>query len=106
MEEDAGAYIDHLHLAVAVGLDEDVLGLQVAVYDVQSMESGEGSGDLPCDGLQPGKGEVLWLVLVRLEQAVLQEFCEYHEVFSVVEVIMHEKQCTIVGIAVGLDVSQ
>lgn len=40
MEEDAGAHIDYLHLAVAVGFDENVLGLQVAVDDMQSVEGG------------------------------------------------------------------
>lgn len=40
MEEDAGAHVDYFHLAVAVGFDEDVLRLQVAVHDVQPVESG------------------------------------------------------------------
>lgn len=47
MEEDAGANVNDLDLAVAVRLDEYVFRLEVAVDDVQSMQCGQRSCDLP-----------------------------------------------------------
>lgn len=50
--------------------------------------------------------EILWFALVGVVEIVFEYFCEYHEVFAVVEEVVHVDEAGLVGAAVGLDVLQ
>jgi len=47
VDEAGGAEVDDLDLASGVGLDQDVLGLQVAVDQAQPVDEVQGRQDLP-----------------------------------------------------------
>lgn len=106
MEEDTRAYIDYLHKAVGVRLDEYILWFEVSMYDMQFMQSSKRSEYLLRNHLQLSKREELRFWPIGLIQILLEELSEYHEMLAMVEVIIHIDETSLIGIAVGLDISQ
>ena len=89
--EARGAEVDDLDLAARVGLDEDILGLEIAVDQVEVVHEAQGVQALRGDAPQPGEGEVrlaarLAVVAGELIEVVAQQLAHDEEVLLVVGV--------------------
>ncbi len=63
MDETGRAEVDEFDLALAVRLDQDVLGLQVAVDESETVQVFEGVQDLFRDLLELADGEVVLVII-------------------------------------------
>lgn len=107
----AGPKVDQLHLAPREGFDYNVLGLDVAVNEVESMDEVQRREDLLRNALQTRQGVVhLEAVLAdeaaKLVQVLLQQLADDEEVFLVVEVVDQAQTKVRVGVAARVDVLQ
>jgi hypothetical protein len=86
--EARGAEVDDLDLAARVGLDEDILGLEIAVDQVEAVHEAQGVEALRGDASQAGEGEVrltarLAVVAGELVEVVAQQLAHDEEVLLV-----------------------
>jgi hypothetical protein len=102
MEEDGRADVDDFDLGVGIGFNENVFGFEIAVHNVESVECVESQKDLFGDGLNSRQGKVLGTSAIGVVEIVLEEFCEDHEMFAMVEVVVHGHEAAFVGVAVSL----
>ena len=106
MEKYAGAQVDYLDFLFGVGLDQYVFWLQIGVDDMQSMYLIQCQQDLTAVVLKNFGIEVLGVHFVGIQEAVLEELGDQHEMFFVVEVIMQSEEMALLSIAVGRDIPQ
>ena len=107
----ARAKVDDLDLAPAVALDQDVLGFQVAVYEIQRVKVLERRQQLPRDLLQRRQREVgllarLEVVPLKLVQVRAEELGDDEEVLAMVEVVVHPQDALGVVRVLVVDVPQ
>lgn len=90
----AGTEVDDFDLALGVGLNQNILRLQIAMDQVQVMDEVQSIQDLLGDLLKSRNVEIMFLlhfpiVLGILVQVVPQELRDNKEMLFMVEVINH-----------------
>lgn len=109
--EAAAAEVDELDLAPAEGLDDDVLGLDVAVDQLQRVDEHQGLQHLLHDALQARHGVVRLVIRLADEAAELVEVLfeqlgDYEEVLFAVEEVDQPQHVVVVRVPAGVNVLQ
>jgi hypothetical protein len=109
--EATAAEINELDFAAREALDNDVLGLDVAVDQLQRVDEHERLQYLLHDALQAGDGVVRLAVrvadkLAELVQVLLEQLRHDEQVLLAVEEVDQPQYVVVVGVAVGVDVLQ
>ena len=112
VDEATAAKINHLDLTPRVRLDQDVLGLQIAVDQFKIVAKREGVQDLLCNLLQTRhiKVQLLFdftIILGVLVQVVSEQLCHNEKMFLMIEEVDQLEQILLVQVlTIGVDVSQ
>mmetsp|Transcript_5455 Transcript_5455/g.16157 ORF Transcript_5455/g.16157 Transcript_5455/m.16157 type:complete len:242 (-) Transcript_5455:140-865(-) len=109
--ETGGAEVNDLHLASAIRADEDVLGLEVAVYQPQGVHVVQRREHLVRYLLQPPKGEVRLIAALAVElrelvEVVPKQLRDDDEMFFVIEVVIQTEHAVLVNVPVHINVLQ
>lgn len=58
------------------------------------------------DQLELRKGEIGWVLFIGIQQIFLKEFCQDHEMFTVIEEVVHLDQASLIRVAVVFNIPQ